>query len=254
MRQSAPQRWKVIDIGAGDSMFVARERSDYDKVKARLAPAAHMIARSEQLAAFFESEKKRAAFAARRAAPPPRYPTTQYATPADAALADSALLKTKRLGDAMDIFWDNDRLFRLGFGEAYERMSEGDRNEALWTFRNEMRSVMGHPKIADLMAQGTYRIVRSQQRPDGTVVVLLSMSSPALNGSEEMYFYKSPDGWKIYDLRLNSTPTTLEELRRGFAELKGTMTPLEFVSRMQSEANRINERARRIDQGLPPDP
>jgi hypothetical protein len=113
---------------------------------------------------------------------------------------------------------------------------------------------MGHPKIADLMAQGTYRIVRSQQRPDGTVVVLLSMSSPALNGSEEMYFYKSPDGWKIYDLRLNSTPTTLEELRRGFAELKGTMTPLEFVSRMQSEANRINERARRIDQGLPPDP
>jgi hypothetical protein len=243
-------RWKVVDYALGKTWSTEYLAAGYQKERATLAagtgdggtggtPAKWMqmvLERSTKALATGGGGGKAVATSA-----PARQSTKEFKTASDAVTAYGAQFRAGKGAEALERFWDLDRVLQNAFGDDYDQLTADQKARAKVSMLAYMKALMANPALMDRLKRADFSIVESNELSEGRSVVVTRLDGPDIKGTSRYYLWQTDDGLKIFDVIANG-PTLSDALNRAYrragsaANAGGALTFLEAVAHDAEEA------------------
>jgi hypothetical protein len=238
-------RWKVVDYALGKTWSTEYLAASYQKDRTTAGGAAKWLqAALARSAKELSGGQSAAVGASGGAGAPARQSTKEYKTASDAMTAYGAMFKEGKGAEALERFWDFDRVLQGAFADDYDRMPDEQKGRLKAVLLGYMKALMANPALMEKLKGATLTIVEANELSEGRSVLVTKVEGPEVRGSSRYYLAQTEDGLKIYDVIANG-PTLSDALNRGYRRAGGmNMGPMKFLESVAGEAEEAVKRGR----------
>lgn len=245
-------RWKVVDYALGKTWSTEYLAAGYQKERAALGGEGGVGAPAKWMQIVLERSAKAEAAGgaagtggrAMATSAPARQSTKEFKTSSDVMTAYGAMYRAGKGIEAIERFWDLERVLQNAFADDYDQMAVDQKARAKVLMLAYMKALMANPALIERLKQAEFSIVEANELSEGRSVVVTKVEGPEIKGTSRYYLWRTEDGLKVFDVIANG-PTLSDALNRAYrragagAEAQG---PLKFLEGVAGDAEAAAKR------------